>query len=79
MSAWPKPPVTQGKPIVESMVGYDPDEFFDERCWDKGQHQAVSVATVNYGKRRRTDVTVLCLFCNLKIATWKEYPHDFVF
>jgi len=55
------------------------EEFHDSRCWDADKHQAVSEARVVYGGARGTQVTVLCIFCNLKLRTWKEWPDEFTF
>lgn len=71
---------TAHKPHVESVVDHDgEDDLESEACWDAGEHLAVSVAVLNMGSGRPNVVTVLCVTCNVKLLTWKEYGDDFTF
>lgn len=55
------------------------DNFFSDLCFEEGEHVGVSRGTCNFGSKRETQVTMLCIHCNLKLETWKEYPDDFTF
>lgn len=55
------------------------DDFRDPRCFDADEHVAISTATVNLGRGRWITFTELCIFCNVKIRTWREYDDAFTF